>query len=39
MTILDSQGLLSAERLGFDTEGYRFDPDESDADRWRFTRA
>lgn len=39
MTILDSQGLLSAERRGFDTEGYRFKPYESDADRWRFTRA
>jgi len=24
---------------GFDSEGYRFDPKESDADRWRFTRA
>jgi cytoplasmic iron level regulating protein YaaA (DUF328/UPF0246 family) len=24
---------------GFDSDGYRFDPDESDADRWRFTRA
>ncbi|MGK2910278.1 MAG: peroxide stress protein YaaA [Sphingobium sp.] len=23
----------------FDSDGYRFDPDESDADRWRFTRA
>ncbi|HEX7853700.1 MAG TPA: peroxide stress protein YaaA [Sphingobium sp.] len=23
---------------GFDTDGYRFDPDESEADRWRFTR-
>jgi len=23
----------------FDTDGYRFDADESDADRWRFTRA
>lgn len=24
---------------GFDTDGYRFDAEESDADRWRFTRA
>jgi cytoplasmic iron level regulating protein YaaA (DUF328/UPF0246 family) len=24
---------------GFDTDGYRFDAGESDADRWRFTRA
>ena len=24
---------------GFDSDGYRFDADESDADRWRFTRA
>lgn len=24
---------------GFDTDGYRFDAAESDADRWRFTRA
>jgi cytoplasmic iron level regulating protein YaaA (DUF328/UPF0246 family) len=24
---------------GFDTDGYRFDADESEADRWRFTRA
>ena len=24
---------------GFDSDGYRFDGDESDADRWRFTRA
>jgi len=24
---------------GFDSDGYRFDPDESDVDRWRFTRA
>jgi uncharacterized protein len=24
---------------GFDSDGYRFDPDESDAERWRFTRA
>ncbi len=23
---------------GFDSDGYRFDPDESEADRWRFTR-
>ena len=23
---------------GFDSDGYRFDPDESGADRWRFTR-
>jgi cytoplasmic iron level regulating protein YaaA (DUF328/UPF0246 family) len=23
---------------GFDSDGYRFDADESDADRWRFTR-
>lgn len=23
---------------GFDSDGYRFDPDESDTDRWRFTR-
>lgn len=23
---------------GFDTDGYRFDADESDADHWRFTR-
>ena len=24
---------------GFDSDGYRFDADESDADRWRFTRS
>jgi len=24
---------------GFDSDGYRFDPDESDVDRWRFTRS
>ena len=24
---------------GFDTDGYRFDADESEPDRWRFTRA
>ncbi|MET0361601.1 MAG: peroxide stress protein YaaA [Sphingobium sp.] len=24
---------------GFDTDGYRFDAEESDADRWRFTRS
>jgi len=24
---------------GFDSDGYRFDPAESDVDRWRFTRA
>jgi cytoplasmic iron level regulating protein YaaA (DUF328/UPF0246 family) len=24
---------------GFDSDGYRFDADESEADRWRFTRA
>jgi cytoplasmic iron level regulating protein YaaA (DUF328/UPF0246 family) len=24
---------------GFDSDGYRFDPQESDADRWRFTRS
>ena len=24
---------------GFDSDGYRFDPDQSEADRWRFTRA
>lgn len=24
---------------GFDSDGYRFDPDESEDDRWRFTRA
>ncbi|MFT4053125.1 MAG: peroxide stress protein YaaA [Novosphingobium sp.] len=24
---------------GFDTDGYRYDAEESDADRWRFTRA
>ena len=24
---------------GFDSEEYQFDPDESDADRWRFTRS
>jgi cytoplasmic iron level regulating protein YaaA (DUF328/UPF0246 family) len=24
---------------GFDSDGYRFDADESDTDRWRFTRA
>ena len=24
---------------GFDSDGYRFVPDESDADRWRFNRA
>lgn len=24
---------------GFDSDGYRFDPDESDADHWRFTRS
>ncbi|MBF7014872.1 peroxide stress protein YaaA [Novosphingobium resinovorum] len=24
---------------GFDTDGYRFDAEESEADRWRFTRA
>jgi len=24
---------------GFDSDGYRFDADESDADRWRFVRA
>jgi uncharacterized protein len=24
---------------GFDSDGYRFDGDESDTDRWRFTRA
>lgn len=24
---------------GFDSDGYRFDPDESEADSWRFTRA
>ena len=28
-----------AEMQGFDSDGYRFDPDESEADRWRFTRA
>jgi cytoplasmic iron level regulating protein YaaA (DUF328/UPF0246 family) len=26
------------EMRGFDTDGYRFDADESEADRWRFTR-
>lgn len=25
--------------LGFDSDGYRFDANESEADRWRFTRA
>lgn len=24
---------------GFDSDGYQFDQDESDADRWRFTRS
>lgn len=24
---------------GFDSDGYQFDPGESDADRWRFTRS
>ncbi len=24
---------------GFNSDGYRFDPEESEADRWRFTRA
>jgi cytoplasmic iron level regulating protein YaaA (DUF328/UPF0246 family) len=24
---------------GFDSDGYRFDAAQSDADRWRFTRA
>lgn len=28
-----------AAMQGFDSDGYRFDPDESEADRWRFTRA
>jgi cytoplasmic iron level regulating protein YaaA (DUF328/UPF0246 family) len=23
---------------GFDSDGYRFDPDGSEPDRWRFTR-
>ncbi|AOH86797.1 hypothetical protein AWL63_14040 [Sphingomonas panacis] len=28
-----------AAMQGFDSDGYRFDADESDDDRWRFTRA
>jgi len=24
---------------GFDSDGYRFDTQESDGDRWRFTRS
>lgn len=28
-----------AAMQGFDSDGYRFDADESDQDRWRFTRA
>ena len=28
-----------AAMQGFDSDSYRFDPDESEADRWRFTRA
>ena len=32
--------LTDAEEIkGFDSDGYRFDPDESEADRWRFLRA
>lgn len=31
--------ITDAEAMrGFDSDGYRFDADESDADRWRFTR-
>lgn len=31
--------ITDAEAMrGFDSDGYRFDTDESDADRWRFTR-
>jgi uncharacterized protein len=32
--------LADPEHLkGFDSDGYRFDPDDSESDRWRFTRA
>lgn len=32
--------ITEAEALkGFDSDGYRFDPDESDEGRWRFSRA
>ena len=32
--------VADAEALrGFDSDGYRFDPDQSEPDRWRFTRA
>lgn len=36
--VLSGLNDLAAMR-GFDSDGYRYDPDESDTDRWRFIRA